>query len=202
MLRFKKGQVVMRSGDSSLMLIIRGFVKRYFITENGALGVQILYGPQDVFALSKAYKQLLGYSLYEGPETYYYETMCDTKLYAMSMDDFTATVERRPELYKELFAEIGTHLKSCIYRLENTSLTSSYQRVAHELLYCAQEFGEQTAEGVKLKLPLTHQDMADILGITRETVSKSVARLRADGIISSFRNFTSVELDALKSVAY
>lgn len=203
LLRFKKGQVIFSSDDSDLfMVVVRGFVKRYFITNNGSLGVQIIYGPYDVFPLSRMYRELLGQSLYDGPETYYYETMSDVQLFSMDAAAFAAEVQQNPVLYKELYAEAGHHLKTCIHSIENISLGNAYARVAHQLLFFAKEFGEESQEGIKLLMPLTHQDIAHILGMSRETVTKSIVKLREEGLISENRRFAVLDMQGLEDAAY
>lgn len=202
LLRFKKNQVISSTSDKDvIMLVIKGYVKRYFITDSGSLGVQIVYGPQDVFSLTKILN-LLGQSIYDGPEVYYYETMSDTQVYAMDINTFFEAVEKDPLLYKDLFAEAGYHLKTCVHSIENISLGNTYSRVAHELLFNAKEFGDDTKEGVRLALPLTHQDIADILGTTRETVSKAIIKLRQEGVIDDIRHFSRANLKRLEEIAY
>ena len=183
-------------------MVVKGYVKRYLILDNGSLGVQIIYGPQDMFSLTKTYDLLLGQSIYDGPEVYYYETMTDTQLYTLDAESFAQAVQKNPLLYKELFSEAGQHLKTCVHRIENISLGSTYVRVAHELLFCAKRFGIASPWGVKLTLPLTHQDIANIVGITRETVTKAIIRLRQDGLISDSRRISILDLKGLEQTAY
>ena len=201
LLRFKKNQVISSTSDKDVvMLVVKGYVKRYFITESGSLGVQIVYGPQDIFSLTKVFN-MLGQSIYDGPEVYYYETMSDAQVYALDIGKFDDAAEQDPLLYKDLFLEAGYHLKTCVHSIENISLGSTYSRVAHELLFNAKEFGEDTKDGVRMALPLTHQDLADILGTTRETVSKAIIKLRQEGVIEDIRNFTNEHLKRLEEVA-
>ncbi len=203
LLRFKKHQVIGSTSDKDVvMLVVRGYVKRYFITDNGSLGVQIIYGPGNVFSLTKVYSLLLGQNIYDGPETFYYETMTDAQLYALDIVAFVEAVKKDPLLYKDLFAEAGYHLKTCVHSIENVSLGNTYARVAHELLFCANHFGVKSPNGLRLALPLTHQDIADILGTSRETVSKATIKLRQDGVIDDIRHFTPLNLERLEEAAY
>lgn len=203
LLRFKKNQVIGSTSDKDVvMMVIKGYVKRYLITDSGSLGVQIIYSPGGVFSLTKVYDLLLGQSIYDGPETFYYETMSDAQLYALDITAFTSAVQNDPLLYKDLFAEAGHHLKACVHTIENVSLGNTYSRVAHQLLFCAKEFGIDTPRGVKLAVPLTHQDIADILGTTRETVSKAIIKLREKDVIDDIRNFTPLNLKRLEETAY
>lgn len=152
--------------------------------------------------MATVFKRLLGQSIYDGPETYYYEAVADAELLALNVDSFVAAVEQNPALYKELFAETGHHLKSCVHSLENVSIGNAYARVAHELLFYAQEFGVQGPHGIKLSLPVTHQDIADNLGITRETVTKTMIRLRQEKLINTDNNLMIRSMEGLQQAAY
>lgn len=123
--RFEKGNVI-GSTDSTegLTFITRGYVKRYRITERGTLGVQIIYGPQDIFPFTRIYPLLLGQSLHDGPEVYYYQAMCQVEICCLSARQLESAVEADPLLYKELFAEAGQHLKTCVHAIENKTFDS------------------------------------------------------------------------------
>jgi CRP/FNR family transcriptional regulator len=127
--------------------------------------------------------------------------MSDAVLYSLDGKILVEAAETDPLLYRELFAEAGHHLKTCVHSIENISLGTANSRVEHELLFSIKEFGVKVKEGVRLALPLTHQDIADALGITRETVSKSIARLREEGVIVNTRRFGARHLKALEDAA-
>ena len=203
LLRFKKGQVIATTADiNTIMLVVKGYIKRYSISNKGSLGVQIIYGPQDLFSLTKIYDLLLGQSLYDGPEVYYYETLCDARLYTLDADTLSLAIQQNPLLYKELFSEAGQHLNTCVHSIENISLGGMYQRVAHQLWFCAKKFGKKGREGTQLAVPVTHQDIADMLGATRETVTKAIVQLRAEGLVGDGRQFSVLDMQGLEQVAY
>jgi CRP/FNR family cyclic AMP-dependent transcriptional regulator len=203
LLRFKKGQSIPVADESTgIMMISRGYVKRFLISNSGSLGIQIVYGPQDVFSLTKVYHNLLDQSLYDGPETYYYEAMCDTQLFILDITSLKETAERQPLIYKELFSEAGHHLKTCVHNIENISLATAYQRVAHQLLFFAHEFSKPIALGLELTVPLTHQDIADLVGVTRETVTLSMTKLRTRELVVGSRYITIKDVNALSTEVY
>jgi CRP-like cAMP-binding protein len=91
---------------------------------------------------------------------------------------------------------------SNIQFLENLRLPSAYSKTAHQLAFFASRFGEQRPNGIRLTLPLTHQDIADIIGTTRETVSASIIKLREKKLIKTDRYILIFDLDALVKEAY
>ena len=200
---YRKDQIVQSTDDTLLLrLITKGFIKRYLIANDGSLGVQSIYGPGDIFSLTYAFKILLNQSIYAGPEVYYYETMSDVELYTLDNEILHSKMKENPLLYKDFFSQAGRRLESNIHRLENLTLQNSYKRVAHQLAYLARDFGEKTSTGICINVPLTHLDIANVLSITRETVSISVAQLRSNGLIKTGKKIVVPDLDKLEEEAH
>lgn len=199
---FSKGQVFQYSNDrQELSLVVSGFVKRYSITSRGTLGVQIIFGRGDVFPLTHMYKVLLDLDINKSQEVYYYEAMSSTEVYAIDNQTLLEAVDKDSGLYKDLLLEAGYRLESNIQQLENLSLHSSYCRVAHQLYILAQKFGEPTKLGVKINAPITQQDLADIMGTSRETISMAISKLREKELILSKRSIVIPDLLALQNEA-
>lgn len=200
---YTKGQMVGSTEEKGQsMLVVKGYIKRYMISGDGSLGIQIVYGPQDLFSLTQIYRELLGQSLYDGPEVYYYQALCDVQLMYLHTETLVSAVADDMNLYKELFSEAGHHLKSCVHSLENMSFGNVYNRVSHQLVFFAREYGTMTPEGLQIDIPLIHQDIADILQTTRESVTRAMVGLRDKGILQPGRHIIITDLDRLIAEAY
>lgn len=179
-----KGQVLQTTTDQkNFNFLTKGYIKRYLISNEGTLGVEVIYGPGDIFPITLAFKGIFKHDINEGPEVFYYEAMTEVTLYAIDIRTLTDTVKQNPRLYRELFLECGKRLHSTLHGLENLTLKNSYKRVAHQIHYLAYRFGEKKLGGIKIAVPLTHQDIADILSLTRETVSMCMVQLRDQKLI-------------------
>ena len=201
--KLAKNQIIQTTDDRRVFnYITSGYVKRYLISNDGTLGVQVIYGPGDVFPITLAFSTLFDQKINESPETYYYEAITEVELYTINEADLKSKVEANPRLYKDLMSVAGKRLHSTLHGLENLTLKNSYHRVAHELLYLAQRFGEQKAVGTKILIPLTHQDLADILSLTRETVSTCMVQLRDKGLIKTQKSIVITDMDKLQHEAY
>lgn len=201
--KIPKGQIIQSTEDRRVFnLLNSGYVKRYLISNSGSYGVQVIYGPGDIFPITLAYSAIFNRAINEGPETYYYEAMTDAQIYTVDESTLKEGVEQNPILYKDLFSIAGKRLHSTLHGLENLTLSNSYHRVAHELLYMANKFGEKEKNGVKILVPLTHQDLADILSLTRETVSTSMVELRKRKLIITTKNIVIPDMDKLEAEAH
>lgn len=201
--KIPKGQIIQSTDDRRVFnLLTKGYVKRYLISNDGTYGVQVLYGPQDIFPITLAFSAVFDRDISESPETYYYEAMSDVELYTIAETDLKDAVTQKPVLYKDLFAIAGERLHSTLHGLENLTLSNSYHRVAHEIVYIAKRFGKETPEGMMIEVSLTHQDLADILSLTRETVSTSMAQLRKNKLIITDKNIIVPDMEKLEEEAH
>jgi CRP-like cAMP-binding protein len=202
--KVSKGQIIQSTDDRRVFnYLISGYVKRYLIRNDGSLGVQVIYGPGDVFPITLVFSSLFDQKISESPETYYYEAITNAEIYTINETDLKENVENNPILYKDLMSVAGKRLHSTLQGLENLTLKTSYFRVAHELVYMAKRFNEPTSQGVKILIPLTHQDLADILSLTRETVSTCMVQLREKGLVTTVgKSLVIKNLDKLEEEAY
>jgi CRP/FNR family transcriptional regulator len=166
-------------------LVSSGYVKRYLITDDGEESIQVIYGPEDVFPLTPVFSASIQLEIYKGEEILYYEALTDVIMYSMEKSVFLEALARNPELYKDLFYVAGIRLESNIQRLENVSLRDAHQKVIDLLLFFARTFSSKTEQGTVLDVPLTHQTIASILNMARETVSHQMSQLQNQGLLFS-----------------
>ena len=66
-------------------------------------------------------------------------------------------------------------------RLKYLLFRSNRERLVHLLLELAEQYGRPTPAGVELRIKLSHQDLASIIGSTRETVTVVLGELQNEG---------------------
>lgn len=201
-----KQQMVQSTEDRQVVnIVISGFFRKYLVTNDGSVGVLIVYGPEDIFPITLLHKKLFGRALYKGLETHFYEAMSDAEVCTVDADRLVEAVKQDPQLASDLLEEAGRHLEYCINSLENIAMRNSEKRIAHMICYFARKFGVTTGDGIRIDLPLTHQNLAEVLNITRETVSTNIKGLRDRGLINTKNHNSSLivpELDKLEAEAY
>lgn len=82
---------------------------------------------------------------------------------------------------------IGWRRKRIERRLKTLLFRSNRERVIHLLLELAEQYGQVIAEGVLLTIRLSHQDLASIIGATRETVTVLLGELQLEGVLKVAR---------------
>ena len=200
---YKKGSTIHTSDSApTIFMIDTGYVKRYSISNDGVFGVQSLYGPNDIFPLTAVYKVLFDLEIHNSLETYYYDAMCDATILILDNSRLIEEVTNNPLMFKDILFVAGRRLESNIQRLENANIKTVYKRIAHQLLFFANKFGKKYAQGTRIAIPLTQQDIADSLNITRETASRALSQLKTDKIIKTGRFIVITDIEALKVLAF
>jgi CRP/FNR family transcriptional regulator len=70
-------------------------------------------------------------------------------------------------------------------RILNLEYRSVDERLISFLLITAERFGNQTAEGLMIDVPLKHQDIASSINASRETTGRAITRLEKKGLITN-----------------
>ncbi len=93
----------------------------------------------------------------------------------------------RPDVAFEITKLVGLRRQRIERRLKNLLFLPNYDRLVHLLLDLAEQFGVHTDDGIRLRVKLSHQDMANLIGSTRETVTVTLGQLRAEGSVECGR---------------
>lgn len=201
--KFKKSEQIYSTEVPGLIAYIyTGFVKRYLISSAGNVRIQAVYGPKEILPLTVIFKTILGEEIYKGPEPYFYEAMTDCSASIISPSELRAIIANDSSLYRDLFFVSARRLYSNIQHLENMSLSSADKRIAHQITFFAREYAQKTSKGLVINLPLTQQDIADILSITRETASIGFNKLKNQNLIRVKKDLIVPDLKKLEEFAF
>jgi CRP/FNR family transcriptional regulator, nitrogen fixation regulation protein len=147
--------------------VIKGSVRTYKILSDGRRQIGGFYLPGDVFGMQFADEHTLSA-----------EVIGDTKVLVVKRSALTALASRDAAIGRELFDLTSRELR----RMQDRILLlvkSAQERVASFLL----EMAERAAAGNIVELPMSRQDIADYLGLTIETVSRTLTGLETAAAI-------------------
>lgn len=175
---YKKGEVILRAGDSAqgVYFIDKGYVKDYSISKEGEELILIIFKPEDFFPMQWVFNNK--------PNVHYFEAMTAVELWRCPKEDFIAFLEANPKIFFELTSHILIRMGGIMQRMEYLAFGNAYQKVASIIAICAERFGEKEGEEVVIQVSLTHQDVANLLGLTRETTSIEIKKLERENLIT------------------
>ena len=200
-LKLSKRQLATTFGDNTkLNLIKTGYIQRYLITKDGSRNIQAFFGPNDIFPLIPVFKNAYKMDVYSGLEQYYFETVNETEIFWISQETLWEAQGNNPMIFRDLLYHAGLRLNLYTHRLEDIALKDSYRRVAYLLAFYSERFFEKTPKGIKILMPRSQQQIADMLSLRRETVNRMITRLKKKGIVYPGSYFIVPDLDRLKSV--
>ncbi len=121
----------------------------------------------------------------------------------IARQDFEEALLAHPSLALEVARELGRRWLGAKHRLEALAFDDVAERLARILVALAEVHGEHQEDGsIRLGLRLTHQELASLVVSTRETLSKTLADFRREGlVVTTDRWITLPDLGALRDRA-
>jgi len=185
--RYHRGQFVFMEGDQTNL---------YFILLDGVIKFQkhTSYGKSITIAFIYAVETFGDMSLFDpGPVTASARAMADIQVLLIPRDAFMGFITRFPDVLHCIVENLVRRLKLLQSRFLDLITCPAEQRIIKILIPLMLQYGRV--------LPLTHQDIADITGTTRETISRKLEMLQSEGIISSKRGkLTILDEEKLKKL--
>jgi CRP/FNR family transcriptional regulator/CRP/FNR family cyclic AMP-dependent transcriptional regulator len=176
---FPPDRVVIMAEDEgdTLFVIAKGQVKVSIVSEDGREVILSILGQGDFFGEM---------SLLDGhPRSANVTTMQETELLMVRRPDFLRLIQNTPQIAVKLLAVLASRLRKTDRKIEGLALSDVTGRITQTLLQLAEEQGSPTPEGVLISNRPTHQDLANMSGTTRETVSRVLKRLENQGYLVS-----------------
>ena len=111
------------------------------------------------------------------------EAMEPTEIVAIDNEHFEKAIRRRPDQLATFMMRISDQVSDALTLLDDFRGRDVASRLARVLVRFSREYGVPTEHGVRIELPVTHQDLANMIGTARETVSRNMARFRQQGYV-------------------
>ncbi|MCX6461581.1 MAG: Crp/Fnr family transcriptional regulator [Actinobacteria bacterium] len=192
-LRFGKGDVVFSEGDDGdrLYVVSDGKIKLGHAASDGRETLLAVMGPGDMFG---------ELSLFDpGPRTATATALTDTVLLGLSHQALRPWLTGRPEVAEALLQALAQRVRRTNDNLSELVFSDVPGRVAKALLDLGEKFGESRADGLFVEHDLTQEELAQLVGASRETVNKALADFVARGWIRlESRSVTITDLDRLQ----
>lgn len=161
-------------GDT-LFVIVRGRVKVTVMSEDGREVILSILKDGDIFGEM---------SLLDGkPRSASVIATDETELIMLRRPDFLSRLERYPQMASKMLATLATRLRRTNRQVESLALLNVYGRIAGTLLQLADDLGVKDDQGIVIPERPIHQEIANMSGTTRETVSRVLNDLERRGYL-------------------
>ncbi|CAN5367458.1 hypothetical protein BH09PAT4_BH09PAT4_05410 [soil metagenome] len=194
---FTKGEIVVFQGETprNAYVVREGTIKAYNLSVQGDEKPVDFYTSLDIFPVPWAFGK--------APNAYfYYEAFTDVTLYTLPRQEFIEFLRGNPEyMYKLLNSFVMGYLGNSM-RLNALQHSRASDKLLYTLHYLTLTHGREIGpRQVEITLSLTHQDFANLTGLTRETAATELNKLKTAGVIEYGKHtLYQVELDKLQHV--
>jgi CRP/FNR family cyclic AMP-dependent transcriptional regulator len=177
--------------DDQLYVVIEGKVKLTRTSSDGREVLVRVQGPGDMFGELAMFDPTY--------RTSNASAVTDARLAAIAHDDLRNVLNDRPAIALLLLRELAQRLRVITDANTNLIFTDVPGRVAKALLELADKFGTQQADGTLVSHDLTQEELAQLVGASRETVNKALADFAARGWIQlSAKSVLLIDTDRLR----
>ena len=167
--KIRRGEVLFREGDSGdrLFVVSDGKIKLGRTSSDGRENLLAILGPGQMFG---------ELSLFDpGPRSATVTAVTDVTMLVLSHDEMVRWLSGRPEVARGLLSQLAGRLRKANDVVADLVFSDVPGRVAKALLDLSARFGRTADDGVHVHHDLTQEELAQLVGASRETVNKALA---------------------------
>jgi CRP/FNR family transcriptional regulator len=176
---FEKGEIILLKDvvPAHAHIVKSGIVKTYSINENGDEQAVSYDSRGDVLPIGWVFKKI-------DKTTYFYKAFTDCELYLVPREEYVNYLRRHPKLTYDVFSNLAGRFVSLQDRIFALEQPKASDKLIYSLVYLIDRFGVPARSGNKqLAIPLTQNELANYIGLTRETVSIELGKLSKKKIV-------------------
>lgn len=179
--RYRKGDALFRVGDRGgfVVLITEGRAKVVVPSEEGTEVVLGIRGPGDVVG------EMAALDHDDAPRMASIVALEPLRCRVVPVDEFAAFLDTHPRAALALLRTVADRMRDAESRRVELGTASTSRRLARLLTELSDTYGRVTGDGIRLDLPLSQQELAGLVGASRESVARAFKTLRTHGLVST-----------------
>jgi len=179
---YPKGQILIFANENPeyIFYITKGRVIKYDISYRGAEVIVNIFKPPAFFPMSWAINRL--------PNKYFYKADETTEVYTVPCHEAIKFLQENPDVMYDLLSRIYRGMEGILARIVQLMSGTARSRLIHELLIECRRFGERQADG-SCKLHISEQGLAARAGLSRETVSREMHKLKDRDLVQLQKHY-------------
>ncbi|MDL2341665.1 MAG: Crp/Fnr family transcriptional regulator [Patescibacteria group bacterium] len=174
---YPAGQILVFADENPehIFYIVKGRVRKYDVSYRGEEVILNIFRAPSYFPMSWAINRL--------PNEYFYKTETSTVLHVVPTDEALQFVKDNPDVMLDLLSRIYKGMDGLLGRVVGLMSGSAQSRLVYELIVDCRRFGQLNTDG-SYTLSTTEVDLAARSGLSRETISREIHKLKTDGLVS------------------
>lgn len=177
LLTIAKNKIIIEPGEeiSNIYYLKKGLVRQYSLSTEGSEMIVHIFRPMSYFPMML----LLG----SKENGYYFQAIEDCLVYKAPGEEVISFIKKDSEILFDLTKRFASGIAGLLSRLENLTFRNMESRIASILLYFGSHFGENEKGKIRINIPLTHKEMAEWIGVSRETISRKMKQMQKNDLI-------------------
>ena len=174
---YPKGQIIIFANENPehIFYLTKGKVRKYDVSYRGDELIVNVFKPGSFFPMS--------WALTHNENKFFYKTEEESEFHLVPADKALEFLETNPDVMLDLLNRLYRGMEGVLGRLVHLMAGSAKNRLAYELLVECRRFGEKDTQGA-YTIKISETDLAARSGLTRETVSREVQKLKDKKILS------------------
>lgn len=175
---FRKKATIINAGiePSDIYYLKRGYARAYGVSNDGEELTMVIFQPGDFFPLIS--------TIMPTKVEHYIESLTEVEIIGVPRLKFIEFLRSRQDLVVDLAMRLTARFEGVLTRMEYLVFGTAAQKLASIIIILGDRFGEKKSSGMHIKAPLTHRDLASLVGITRETTSLILSDFVKKGYIA------------------
>lgn len=189
---YPKGQILIFADESPehVYYIVEGCVRKYDVSYRGDEVIVNLFKPPSFFPMS--------WVINRSQNKYFYKTEVDSELHIIPVEDALNFIKENPDVMLDLLSRIYKGMDGLLGRVVHLMSGSAKSRLSYELIIESRRFGDKHDDG-SYSLHISEVDLAARSGLSRETVSREMKKVKDQGYVTvNSKGITVKDIAALE----
>lgn len=189
---YPKGQILVFADESPehIFYITKGQVRKYDVSYRGEEVIINIFKPPAFFPMS--------WAINHSPNKYFYKTETEVELHVVPADAALKFLQSNPDVTLDLLGRLYQGLEGMYGRMVHLMSGTARSRLIYELIIECRRFGEKQKNGSYI-LKANETDFAARSGLSRETVSRELTKLKTAGWVQAGKNITIKNIALLEN---
>lgn len=174
---YQKGEIILRAKETptSIYYLETGYVREFILSEQGLELTLHFFKPKSFFPLTWA---LLGHE-----NLYDFDAATPVIIRQAPKDEVVVFLKNNVEVLFDLNKRVLAGIEGLLSRIQYLAFGNARLKVVSTLLFLTKHFSEVRNDVMVITTPFTHREIAAFAGVTRETVSREIEKLKEQQLI-------------------
>lgn len=191
--KYSSATTILYQGEvpRSACVIASGIVRVFTISSQGDEQILTFHVAGEIFPSSWIYNKSVG-------SMFFYEAVTDCKIALVPRQELKDYMLSSPLKQRVLVNYYATNFAAALLHINALEQPKAREKLLYTLYYLSQRFGKASRNSiVRIPLKLTHQNIASLVGLTRETTATEISKLKKQKILSYTSQKYTIKTDRL-----